>query len=123
MVFRLRIVDILRNDIAVPFTTLFGRLYDEQRLELASAVGIGADRQVIADRTPVVPGSSLFLFSDGVFEITDQDGRDWGLSEVMSLLPIMAAPNGPRRLYDAVRKAARPGPLDEDFSALALKFS
>jgi serine phosphatase RsbU (regulator of sigma subunit) len=87
------------------------------------SVGIGADRQAIAERVSVVPGSSLFLFSDGVFEITDQDGRDWGLSEVMSLLPIMAAPNGPRRLYDAVRKAARPGPLDDDFSALALQFS
>jgi len=87
------------------------------------SVGIGADRQVTAERAPVVPGSSLFLFSDGVFEITDQNGRDWGLSEVMSLLPVMAAPNGPRRLYDAVRKAAKPGPLEDDFSALALQFS
>jgi hypothetical protein len=42
---------------------------------------------------------------------------------VMWLLPVMAAPNGPRRLYDAVRKAAKPGPLEDDFSALALQFS
>ena len=35
-------------------------------------VGIGADRQVTASRAQVVPGSTLSLFSDGVFEITDQ---------------------------------------------------
>ena len=29
---------------------------------------------------------------------------------------------GPQRLYETVRKAARPGPLEDDFSALALRF-
>jgi len=86
------------------------------------SVGIGADREVASARAPVPPGSSLSLFSDGVFEITDTEGREWGLAQIMSLLPAMAVPGGPRRLYDTVRMAARPGPLEDDFSALAIRF-
>jgi serine phosphatase RsbU (regulator of sigma subunit) len=86
------------------------------------SIGIGADREVASARAQVAPGSSLFLFSDGVFEITDHDGREWDLSQVLSLLPMMASPNGPRRLYETVRMAARPGPLEDDFSALAIRF-
>ncbi len=86
------------------------------------SVGIGADREPATERTVVAPGSWLFLFSDGVFEITDRNGHEWSLSEVMSLLPRMTGPGGPHRLYEAVRKAARPGPLEDDFSALALHF-
>ena len=86
------------------------------------SIGIAADREVIASRAPVTPGSSLFLFSDGVFEITDTEGREWALPQILSLLPVMATDGGPRRLYDTVRKAARPGPLEDDFSALTLRF-
>jgi serine phosphatase RsbU (regulator of sigma subunit) len=86
------------------------------------SIGIAADREVTVARAPVQPGSSLFLFSDGVFEITDKDGREWDLSQILSLLPVMSGPGGPRRLYDTVRAAARPGPLEDDFSALALRF-
>ncbi len=86
------------------------------------SIGISADRDVAAARAPVTPGSSLFLFSDGVFEITDHAGREWDLSQILSLLPVMAGPGGPRRLYDKVRMTARPGPLEDDFSALAIRF-
>jgi hypothetical protein len=86
------------------------------------SIGIGADREPATGRTAVSAGSSLFLFSDGVFEITDRNGREWSLGEAMSLLPLKVGQGGPRRLYDTVRKAARPGPLEDDFSALALHF-
>jgi serine phosphatase RsbU (regulator of sigma subunit) len=86
------------------------------------SIGIAADREVAASRAPIAPGSALFLFSDGVFEITDRDGREWDLSQILALLPIMSGPGGPRRLYDKVRAAARPGPLEDDFSALSLHF-
>jgi serine phosphatase RsbU (regulator of sigma subunit) len=86
------------------------------------SIGIAADREVSASRAPIPPGSSLFLFSDGVFEITDREGHVWGLPQILSLLPVMSAPGGPRRLYATVRAAARPGPLEDDFSALAFRF-
>jgi serine phosphatase RsbU (regulator of sigma subunit) len=86
------------------------------------SIGISADREVVASRAAVEPGSSLFLFSDGVFEITDHAGREWDIAQILSLLPVMAGPGGPRRLYDKVRMTARPGPLEDDFSALAIRF-
>jgi serine phosphatase RsbU (regulator of sigma subunit) len=86
------------------------------------SIGIAADREVIVSRATIPPDSSLFLFSDGVFEITDRDGREWDLSQILALLPAMSGPGGPRRLYDTVRAAARPGPLEDDFSALSLRF-
>jgi serine phosphatase RsbU (regulator of sigma subunit) len=86
------------------------------------SIGIAADRDVTSARATIAPGSSLFLFSDGVFEITDREGREWALSQILSLLPMMESPGGPRRLYDTVRIAAKPGPLEDDFSALALRF-
>lgn len=86
------------------------------------SIGIAADREVASARAAVPPGSSLFLFSDGVFEITDREGHEWGLSQILSLLPVMATSGGPRRLYETVRMAARPGQLEDDFSALALRF-
>jgi serine phosphatase RsbU (regulator of sigma subunit) len=86
------------------------------------SIGIAADREVAAARAPIPPGSSLFLFSDGVFDITDRDGHEWDLSQILSLLPKLSSPGGPRHLYDTVRAAARPGPLEDDFSVLALRF-
>ena len=98
---------------------------DAGRCRWARAIRRSASRRTARSppaRAQVAPGSSLFLFSDGVFEITDREGREWGLSQILSLLPMMAAPSGPRRLYDTVRMAARPGPLEDDFSALAMRF-
>jgi serine phosphatase RsbU (regulator of sigma subunit) len=87
------------------------------------SIGIAADREVAAARAPVPPGSYLYLFSDGVFEITDHDGREWDLTQILALLPAVSGPGGPRRLYTTVRAVARSGPLEDDFSALALCFS
>jgi hypothetical protein len=72
------------------------------------------------------------LFSDGVFEIIDREGRQLGLDDILPMLASAAAPNPasgdmvtpdqPRKLYDRIRAIARPGPLDDDFSALVFRF-
>ncbi len=86
------------------------------------SIGIVPDRDMAAARVSIPAGSALYLFSDGVFEIVDRDDRQWGLEEILALLPTCAAPGGPGRLYRHVRNAARPGPLEDDFSALLLRF-
>jgi serine phosphatase RsbU (regulator of sigma subunit) len=86
------------------------------------SIGIAPDREVAAARVDIPPGSALHLFSDGVFEIVDRDERQWGMEQVLTLLPAASGPGGPRLLYDQVRAAARPGPLEDDFSALLLRF-
>ena len=44
------------------------------------------------------------------------------MKDVPALLPNSAASNDPRRLYETIRAAARPGPLEDDYSALVLRF-
>jgi serine phosphatase RsbU (regulator of sigma subunit) len=74
--------------------------------------------------THVPPGSCLYLFSDGVFEIVASDERQWSLADFVPLLLEPALPGiaEPERLYRRVRSAARPGSLDDDCSLLAVTF-
>jgi serine phosphatase RsbU (regulator of sigma subunit) len=86
------------------------------------SIGIVPDRDMSAARVSIPPGSVLYLFSDGAFEIVDRGNRQWGLDEILALLPDCTGPGGPHRLYRRVRGAARPGPLEDDFSAVLLRF-
>lgn len=87
---------------------------------------IGADpgTRYTAAATDVPPGASLYLFSDGVFEFVTTDGVEWGLND---LIPYLQKPPVPqmtesRRLFRDVRKLARSGGLDDDFTLLVLTF-
>jgi len=72
----------------------------------------------------VPEGARLFLFSDGVFELHDRTGRAWALADLLPWLsqvpPTDEAPA--RWLQRAVLEQARPGPLEDDFSLLAVTF-
>ena len=75
-------------------------------------------------RTTLPPGSSLYLFSDGAFEFMTKENRRWTMAE---FLPLLLQPPTPgvseaERVYDLVRQAARPGPLDDDFSMMVIRF-
>ena len=113
-------------------------------------VGMLPDPLIAAAEVEVPAGGTLHLFSDGVFEIIDRQGRQLGLEDIVAMLPVVASneaagdpkggdpkggdpkggdPKGgdpgrddTRRLYDRVRAIARPGQLDDDFSALVFRF-
>jgi len=86
------------------------------------AVGFTAGRVFKGASMAVPPGGALHLFSDGVFEIVDERGQHWNLETLAVLLPGLSDAGGPRRLYDKVRTVARGGRLDDDFSAILLRF-
>ena len=86
------------------------------------SIGIAPDRDMTSQRIAVPADSMLHLFSDGVFEVIDQQGRQWGLQDLPALLPNDPGSRDPRRLYEMVRAAVRPGPLEDDYSALVLHF-
>jgi serine phosphatase RsbU (regulator of sigma subunit) len=73
---------------------------------------------------PVPPGETLYLFSDGVFEIITREGAEWGLTDFQPLLfaPSEAGTTEPDRLHREVRGICRPGPFDDDFSILTVTF-
>jgi serine phosphatase RsbU (regulator of sigma subunit) len=89
-------------------------------------VGMLPNPRIAAAEVEVPPGSTLHLFSDGVFEVIDRDGRQLGLDDILPMLPSVAdtdATGDPKRLYDRIRAIARPGQLDDDFSALVFRFT
>ena len=88
-------------------------------------IGVQEDKRFTEANTRIPAGSSLHLFSDGVFEIADKQGRQLGLNEFLPLLnqPAQEGRSEPQRLYQTVRNTARSGPLDDDFSYLVIKFA
>jgi serine phosphatase RsbU (regulator of sigma subunit) len=91
----------------------------EPALMIGAIPGMEYERQQVT----VPPGSSLYLFSDGVFEV--EKARDqWSLAD---FVPLLTKPGKPGvsesdRLYDAVKEGTGPGPLDDDVSLLVLTF-
>ncbi len=73
----------------------------------------------------IPPGAKLFVFSDGAFEIVSSAGEQWGMEDLRRIIcaPAIAGMPEPQRLFRAVRAAARPGPLDDDFSVLLVTFA
>ncbi|GGC40257.1 hypothetical protein GCM10011371_29540 [Novosphingobium marinum] len=72
----------------------------------------------------VPEGASIYMFSDGVYEIVDTDDHQWNLKDFVKLMlePPIDGVNEAVRIYDAVRHRARPETLDDDFSLVVLTF-
>jgi serine phosphatase RsbU (regulator of sigma subunit) len=74
-------------------------------------------------RTTIPRGSTLYLFSDGVFEIETGDDQRWTREDFLPSSRRRSHRTGkPNRIYEAVKQAARPGPLDDDFSLMVVTF-
>lgn len=72
----------------------------------------------------VPPGSSLYVFSDGCYEIVDKQGTQWAIQDFVELIlkPSVDGQSEPQRLYEAVRREAQPSTLDDDFSLFIVNF-
>jgi len=89
------------------------------------AIGMMPGGKWTQESTAIEPGSRLYIFSDGAFEITTADGSNWNLETLRALIgnSETALEAEAQRLYQAVRAAAQPGPLADDFSVLVLHFA
>jgi len=87
-------------------------------------IGAVQGQRYTAAETLVPPGSRLYLFSDGAFEVISPEGRQLGLEDFLTLLggPSAGTPGEAERIYGAVKARARSGPLADDFSVLAVSF-
>ena len=75
-------------------------------------------------RCHVKPGSSLFVFSDGVHEIHQPDGEEWPFDDFVDYLSqIRQSHDAPiDQLLQHVRKLRGSDQLDDDFSMFEAKF-
>jgi serine phosphatase RsbU (regulator of sigma subunit) len=90
----------------------------------ALMIGVIPDVEYDVAQTEVPQNSTLHLFSDGVFEIVTLQQNRWSLTDFEPLLlqPALPKVSEPERLYQAVKQAAGPNPLDDDFSLVTLTF-
>jgi sigma-B regulation protein RsbU (phosphoserine phosphatase) len=90
----------------------------------AVMIGLLPDLSYESQELTIPPGSTLHVFSDGAYEIVTKDDKRWELSDFLPLLTESAVPgtSDPDRIYQAVKQAAAAGPLEDDFSLMALTF-
>jgi sigma-B regulation protein RsbU (phosphoserine phosphatase) len=87
-------------------------------------IGVFPEAAYELQRTTIPPGSSLYLFSDGAFEIVAKDGERWTLTDFLPLLQESSASGEPEaeRILQSVKRAAGPNPLEDDFSLMVVTF-
>ena len=75
-------------------------------------------------RCQVTPGSSLFVFSDGVHEIHQTDGEEWAFDDFVNYLAGIRQSDDAAmdRLLHHVRELGGSDQLDDDFSIFEAKF-
>lgn len=74
-------------------------------------------------RSVIPPGGTVYLFSDGLFEIVLQDGRQCTLDDfVPHLLDPVDPVDESERLFGVAKASVRDGIFDDDVSVLALTF-
>lgn len=90
----------------------------------ALMIGVMTDLEYEVAETTVAPGSRLYLFSDGIFEVQTAAGGRWTLEDFEPLLvhpPVAGVPE-PERLIQAAKGVAKSQLFDDDASLLALTF-
>jgi sigma-B regulation protein RsbU (phosphoserine phosphatase) len=87
-------------------------------------IGLLPDQSYDVAQMTLPRESTLYLFSDGAYEIVTKTDERWELSNFLPLLtePIVPGTAEPDRVFQAVKQVAAPGPLEDDFSLMALGF-
>ena len=83
------------------------------------AIGMAPGARFRGAESAVPPGSRLYLFSDGAFEVTLDDGRDGTIGDFVALL---GSTPGADELFQAVRALTGRRPFQDDVSIMALAF-
>jgi phosphoserine phosphatase RsbU/P len=99
--------------------------HETQQLGMsAMMIGMMPDQTYEVGNLTVPPDSTLFVFSDGAYEILTKDGDRWELENFLPLLTAPSVPHvpEPERVYRAIKEVVKPGPLEDDLSLMALTF-
>ena len=86
-------------------------------------VGVTPAHQYKADAAQVPPDATLYLFSDGVFEINTKSGARWELDDLLPTLLDTGMPGlaETQRIHHAVQNVAGRAPFEDDFSVLVTR--
>ena len=70
----------------------------------------------------VAPGSRLFVYSDGAYELVLEDGEEWRVGAFLELLSYAPEDDEPKWVEQQVRGVMKDDVFDDDFSVLVARF-
>lgn len=88
---------------------------------------VGGIREAIyiKDKCKIAEGNTLYIFSDGVYEVEKSDGKNWRFYEFINFIK-KAKTDGQAvldRLYDYVRRKGKSDTFEDDFTILEVVFN
>lgn len=89
------------------------------------AIGLFPDAKYVSERCDIDESSTLYIFSDGIFEIEQSNGATWGLEHFVKVLMDYHAtePCSLDALLQNVKEVNRCDTFQDDCSVLQIKFS
>ncbi len=85
-------------------------------------IGAFAKIDCCSGSTPIDPGMRLYVFSDGVYEVSSPDGTMWDLDGLQDFLTRTRSGDDLDALYAAAREMRGDDVLEDDFSILRVEF-
>ena len=85
-------------------------------------VGMRANQEYEAGSITVAPGSTLYLFSDGVFEVEIDGGKQQQIEDFVPLLLAPAAASEPERLVGEMKRRTGRKVFEDDLTVLVATF-
>ncbi|MBX3389280.1 MAG: SpoIIE family protein phosphatase [Phycisphaeraceae bacterium] len=88
-------------------------------------IGVVPDMTFESNRAELPAGSSLFLYSDGAFEVFPTPGKVWGVEGIRAFMEAQDVRTASclDNLYETVKKMTGSEILADDFSAVLARFS
>jgi sigma-B regulation protein RsbU (phosphoserine phosphatase) len=99
--------------------------FEAKRLKtLGMPIGMFADSEFVGERCQVNVSSTLYVFSDGVYEIRQPDHKTWNLDGFIDLLIEchQQTIDRPAHILERVRSRCRTDAFEDDCSLLQVKF-
>lgn len=84
-------------------------------------IGMMAEAQYVSDRKAIPPGSVLYIFSDGIYDLSHCT-MTWGLHSFVELLASSSATIHPEEILQVVRHANQIQAFEDDLSLLKVQF-
>ncbi len=101
-----------------------GKVEVKRLKTLGLPVGMFPDVDYVDEVCQISQPSSLYVFSDGIYEINQKDGTMWGLDPFITLLADTRQKNSSNleQILDAVQALNSKDYFDDDLSLLEIKF-
>lgn len=102
-------------------------LFNGGKVELlhdkALAIGAMDDTRYRNQTVTVAPENRLYLFSDGVYEIRDKDGREWDFDSFLDILKKIKQEEDLQQIFDWSFGLKGDVPFDDDYSIVRFHFT